>query len=112
MQRLASAVRPDWQRRVEEHGLVFHTTDDGKPYWDESAYYAFTAAEIDALEAATYALDKLCLQAVEHIVNNGRFADFHLPAGFVPWIRRAGKSRSRPSTADSICSGTAPGLLS
>ena len=43
---------------------MFYHTADGVPYWDESAYYEFTAAEIDTLEAATYALDTMCLDAV------------------------------------------------
>ena len=33
--------RPDWQRRVEHLGLLFHTAD-GRPYWDESACYVFS----------------------------------------------------------------------
>jgi glutathionylspermidine synthase len=89
MQRLASTPRPDWQKRVEQQGLVFHSTDSGRPYWDESAYYAFTSAEIDILEQATYALDKLCLQAVEAILRQGRFDEFQIPSEFIQWIRQS-----------------------
>ena len=53
MRRLTVNPRPDWQRRVEKIGLTFHTLADGTPYWDESAYWQFTSAEIDRLEAAT-----------------------------------------------------------
>jgi glutathionylspermidine synthase len=89
LQRIASTPRIDWRQRVEQMGLVFHTADSGRPYWDESAYYAFTSAEIDALEAATYALDKLCLEAVDQIVRQDRFDEFQVPVEFVPWIRRS-----------------------
>ena len=65
MQRLTVQPRPNWQATVEAQGFHFHSIDD-KPYWDESVCYLFTAAEIDQLEAATYALNDLCLQAVQH----------------------------------------------
>jgi glutathionylspermidine synthase len=59
--------RANWQKTVESQGFHFHSVE-GQPYWDESAYYSFTAAEIDTLEATTYELDKLCLKAVEYIL--------------------------------------------
>jgi glutathionylspermidine synthase len=89
MRRVACDPRPDWRRRVEEVGLVFHTTDTGRPYWDESAYYEFTAAEIDRLEATTYALNDLCLKAVEHILENDLWPQFQVPLPFAEWIRRS-----------------------
>jgi glutathionylspermidine synthase len=89
MQRVTCTPRPDWRKKVEQQGLVFHSTDSGRPYWDESAHYAFTAAEIDTLEQATYALDKLCLQAVEEILRQDRFGEFQIPGQFIPWIRRS-----------------------
>ena len=36
-----------WQLEVEALGLTWHTHSDGSPYWDESAYYVFSAAEVD-----------------------------------------------------------------
>jgi len=51
MERRASEPRPNWPKRVESHGLLYHTLG-GVPYWDESAYYAFRPAEIDNLELA------------------------------------------------------------
>ena len=39
---------------------------DGEPYWDESAYYSFTLAQIeDDIEAPTEALAQLCLEFVD-----------------------------------------------
>ena len=52
MRRMTIPPRPDWQHRVEQLGLMFHTAD-GRPYWDESACYVFSRFEIDTLERAT-----------------------------------------------------------
>ena len=80
--------RPDWQKTVESQGMYYHTFD-GVPYWDESAYYEFTAAEIDALEAATQALDELCLNAVEQVVQRDLFDRFLIPVEHRDFIRRS-----------------------
>ena len=50
MHRMTLDPRPNWQKRVEEHGLHFHTLR-GEPYWDESAAYQLTSYEVDNLEA-------------------------------------------------------------
>ncbi len=46
MKRIPLTPRPGWQQIVEAQGLAFHTLDNGQPYWDESAAYEFTAADI------------------------------------------------------------------
>jgi glutathionylspermidine synthase len=89
VERITSPPRSDWQHRVEQQGLVYHSTDDGGPYWDESAYYVFTSSEIDTLEAATLALDKLCLEAVEVILRRNLFDTFQIPAAAIPWLRHS-----------------------
>jgi glutathionylspermidine synthase len=88
MQRIAATPRPDWQRLVESKGMHFHTFDDG-PYWNEAAYYSFTSAEIDQLEAATFALDKMALQAVQHVIDQKCFGLFHIPPAFVDYVIRS-----------------------
>jgi glutathionylspermidine synthase len=88
VQRIASDPRSGWQAKVEGQGLHFHTPD-GVPYWDESAYYQFRTAEIDAIEKATYELYDLCLKAVEHVFANNLFERFHIPPEFVPWLRHS-----------------------
>jgi len=55
-------------------------------YWVEDACYAFTAAEVDVLEAATETLHGLCLQACEHVVAERRFDELAIPAPFHDWI--------------------------
>jgi glutathionylspermidine synthase len=88
MLRVATAPRADWQKIVEAQGLTFHTLG-GEPYWDESAYYLFEAPEIDAIEAATYQLDAMCLQAVEHVLTENRLAEFDIPEPFHDYVRRS-----------------------
>jgi glutathionylspermidine synthase len=89
MQRLNLTARPNWQKKVKAVGLAFHTTDDGAPYWNESACYAFTSAEIDVIEKATYALNDLCLKAVDHILKHNLWAEFQVPPEFVAFIRKS-----------------------
>lgn len=75
MRRHRTTPRDNWQTTVESQGLLYHTAD-GVPYWDESAYYEFRAGEIDEIEAATYALNDLCLKAVQHVLDHERFDEF------------------------------------
>jgi glutathionylspermidine synthase len=88
MQRLTIEPRPDWQAKVEEMGLFFHTFE-GKPYWFEGAFYSFTSSEIDRLEKATNELQEMCLKAVDYVIENDRFADLRIPAEAVPVIKKA-----------------------
>src|SRR5436305_14766583 len=97
MRRVACEPRPDWRRRVEEVGLVFHTGEAGRPYWNEAAYYEFTAAEIGRLQAATYALNDLCLQAVQHILAHDAFEQFQMPREFAGSVRRTSEVDRHPS---------------
>lgn len=86
MRRIAIAPRPGWQEKVEALGLLFHSSGD-IPYWDESAYYAFTSPEIATLENASNELQRLCLAAAEHVIAHNRWADLCIPEEFAPWIR-------------------------
>jgi glutathionylspermidine synthase len=78
MRRRTIAPRTDWKARVERQGLVFHTARETGVYWGEGAYYEFTAAEIDTIEAATRELHARCLDAVAHVVERGRYAELGL----------------------------------
>ncbi|WP_329456053.1 glutathionylspermidine synthase family protein [Streptomyces sp. NBC_01497] len=79
MKRHTIAPRPDWQRIVEEQGVVYPLTrypdDSLRPYWDESAYYSFSLPEVEALEDVVEELHAMSLAAAEHIVARDRFAD-------------------------------------
>lgn len=68
MRRVPMRERPDWRAHAAAVGFAFHTFEEG-PYWDESAYYAFTLAEIETdIEEPTRELHALCLAFAERAV--------------------------------------------
>jgi glutathionylspermidine synthase len=85
VRRVRSEPRPDWQKRVEEYGLHYHTLR-GEPYWDESAHYVFSKHEVDTLERATYALNDMCLALVQHVFDNKLFGLFLIPPEFEQFV--------------------------
>jgi glutathionylspermidine synthase len=87
MERKSIAPRQNWQKKVEELGLLFHTQE--RPYWDESAYYELTGREVSDLEKATNDLHALCLDAVQHVIDKNRFAELAIPQEAIPFIRQA-----------------------
>jgi len=87
MRRVTIQPRNNWQQAVEKLGFGFHTSN--VPYWDESTYYSFTMDEILVIEAATAELWELCLVAVQHVIDNNLYAQFHIPAEFVPYLERS-----------------------
>lgn len=91
MQRLTLTPRADWREHVERDlGFSFHTIG-GKPYWDETACYAFTAAQVDDLEAATAELEQMALELVNRVVLAGDSAYDRLR---IPMIARSAIERS------------------
>ena len=62
MERHPIVPRDGWQAIVEAQGLIWHS-EAGQAYWDESAYYSFTLAEVEAIEEASEALYQLFLEA-------------------------------------------------
>jgi glutathionylspermidine synthase len=69
VERHAVAPRDDWKTIVEGQGLIWHGEGDDL-YWDESAYYSFTAEEVGRIEAATESVYQLFLEAGERIVQD------------------------------------------
>lgn len=91
MRRVRISPRADWQRKVEANGLVFHTEGD-KVYWNESAYYEFDSREIDELEKATVECHRMCMEAVQHVIDNKRYEEFKIPphvVGAIEWAWEA-----------------------
>ncbi len=93
MNRHILTPRANWQQTVESQGLTFHTPETlapgAKPYWDESACYEFTAAEVDTLEAAANQMQEMCLAAAQHVIDNKRYAELEILAEAVPLIEWA-----------------------
>lgn len=88
MRRLASAPRNNWQSIVESQGFHFHTADE-EPYWDETACYALRSDEVDRIEQATYALNEMCLAAVEHVLTHDQLDKFGIPSEYREWVRQS-----------------------
>jgi glutathionylspermidine synthase len=88
MRRERSAARPGWQETVAAQGLPYHTPE-GRTYWDESVCYQFSAAEVDVIEKATNDLQEMCLEAAQFVIDNDRWAQFHIPPEAVPAIKDA-----------------------
>jgi glutathionylspermidine synthase len=84
MRRIATEPRPDWQRKVEESGLTWAAGE--QPYWNESAFYEFTAKEVNALETATNELEAMTLKAAQHIIDNKLYTRMGIPEIAVPLI--------------------------
>ena len=80
MERRKIQPRRDWQAQLESVGFHFHSFEGA--YWDESACYRFSAAEIDMLEAATAELHAMSLAAVAHVIDARLFDRLAIE----PWL--------------------------
>jgi glutathionylspermidine synthase len=87
MRRVRTTPRADWQKKVEEAGLTWHTGE--QVYWDESAFYEFTAKEVDVLEAATNELEAMTLAAAQHIMDDRMYSRMGIPDLAIPLIEKS-----------------------
>jgi glutathionylspermidine synthase len=70
MRRISVQPRRNLHDRARETGFEFVSLD-GKLYWDESAYYAFSLKQIDDhIERPTKELAALCLDLVDRVVGD------------------------------------------
>ena len=75
MKRITIPARPNLDARARACGFDFHSSD-GEPYWDETAYYAFSLDEIEAgLERPSQALGQLCLELVDRACRDERLLE-------------------------------------
>jgi glutathionylspermidine synthase len=88
MRRINCSPRSGWQKKVEAAGLSWHTSEQ-LSYWNESAFYEFTAQEVDLLSAATNELEAMAIEAVEHVLGNHLWARMGIPEWAVPLIERS-----------------------
>ena len=87
MRRRLCVPRADWQARVEAEGLIWHSDSDGV-YWDESACYSFTMAEIEAFEQQTEEVQSLYRAAGERIAADQRLlAQCGIPPAYHDAVR-------------------------
>lgn len=87
MRRIVAAPRINWQAKVEELGLVFHTP--AEPYWYESAHYVLSSPEVDELERATNELHQMCIAAAGNVIERRRWEELRIPEAARPVIERS-----------------------
>jgi glutathionylspermidine synthase len=76
VQRLSLPARPDWNAQLRGVGI-----DWGEGgYWQEEAYYAFTLAEIDRIEAAAQSLVEMLLETAGELILHGDLSSIGIPA--------------------------------
>jgi len=88
MFRLLSQPRKNWEKTVESQGLIYHHTKGGL-YWNEGAHYVFSGREVDEIEAATNELQRICLEAGQHIIDKKRYVEFGIPIAAIDAIEWA-----------------------
>jgi glutathionylspermidine synthase len=81
---------------VESQGLLWHGGGGGAekaPYWNESAFYEFTAKEVDELEAATNELDRMSIEAGQRVIDEKLYAKFGISDRAIPLIEETWKKK-------------------
>jgi len=106
--------RKGWQQLANEFGFHFHTMY-GEPYWDESAYYQFTLAQIENdIEDPTAELHQMCLAVTEDVVNSEELLTrFRIPEQHWDLVRNSWQERapSLYSRLDLVYNGRGPAKL-
>lgn len=69
---------------------------DGQPYYDESAAYVFSQAQIETLYEATTELERMIGEAVDHVIAKDRFAELGIPQNLAKYAAETRK-RGDPS---------------
>lgn len=78
MKRHVIKPRDGWQKLCEGIDFGWHT-QDGIPYWNESACYSFTAAQIEQIEAAVEEMHAMSVALVDDIIKSGDYEGFRFP---------------------------------
>ncbi|MFT3995846.1 MAG: glutathionylspermidine synthase family protein [Asticcacaulis sp.] len=94
MERCLVPPRPNWQARVEEEGMLWHTAGN-VPYWSEGVVYRFTAAEIETIHDATEACHRMALSAVEAIIAAGELPAYGYDANAIRLIEHSWPTNER-----------------
>jgi glutathionylspermidine synthase len=95
MRRHIVAPRHDWRDRARDLGFAYAEIA-GEPYWDETACWEFTAAEVDVLDDALAELERLTRLAADHAVRHGCHAQLGIPGAVWPLLVRSWE-RQEPS---------------
>jgi glutathionylspermidine synthase len=93
MEREASTPRPELEERLKTLGLW---PADNAPYYDESAAYVFTEAQVETLYEATAELERMIGVAVDHVIAKNRFDELGIPKNLAKYAAETRK-RGDPS---------------
>jgi len=114
MLRIPTRERANWRALAEEYGFGFHTMY-GEPYWDESAYYQFTLAQVERdIEDPTEEIHQMCLEVVDQVTKSEELLErFAIPSGMWGAIAESWRRRepSLYSRIDLAYSGRGPAKL-
>ena len=114
MRRIAVEPRGDWRAQAESLGFHFHTID-GAPYWDESAYYAFTLRQVeDDIEGPTEQLHAMAMDLVAEVVGSEELLEkLAIPSAYWDWIAQSWREREPHlyGRMDLAYDGTGPAKL-
>jgi glutathionylspermidine synthase len=87
MKRISITPRENWKEKLEALSFQFHSLDN--KYWNESAYYQLSMDQVDMLEKATNDLFRMCLEAVEYVIENKLYDKLHINPELIPLIERS-----------------------
>lgn len=73
------SARRGYVDTLAQRGFILNPDD---PYWQENQAYQFNVQQIDTLDDAATELHKLCLQAIDHIIERDYFHHFGITE---PW---------------------------
>ncbi len=88
MKRIPIQPRKDWIQKIEAQGFLFYDLDN---YYNETAAYEFSAAEINAIEAATAQIHDMCMEAVAYIIKNKLWSRMFMKPYFAELIEKSWK---------------------
>jgi glutathionylspermidine synthase len=94
MRRVAITERGDWRAQAGACGFDFHTIG-GAPYWDETAYYAFTLRQIeDDLEDPSAELHAMALELVDEVLRDeAKLKQLAIAQPYWQWIADSWQQR-------------------
>ena len=75
--------RKDWEQKIKDQGFLFYKQDS---YYNETAAYEFTGAEVDLIETATNEIFEMCMVVVEHVIKNNLWDKFFIPKEYADLI--------------------------
>lgn len=93
MRRIKIPPRTNWRSCIRECGLIYNKPEE---YWCEDSFYELTSYQVDVLNNATNSLHKMCMEAVDHIIEKDRFFELGILENAADVIRLAWQRGDQP----------------